>query len=303
MTLADSEQFTDSQRVRAAVVLSQYLSDQPRQLVETLLMTDDYNQYSPLLDSLRPHVDEARKELTSALEGDSADGSSEATNHRHRRALAAVALVDFGSADRVWPLLRQTSDPSLRSTIVKYFRRFRVSAQAIADHLSNETDVTIRRVLVQILGGTHQPSLTATMRTAIAEQLKQRLLSSPDPGIHASTMWAFQQWDVPMPPRPQGLAEITDERQKEIDRWDLEIENLGRQMDEALSESSEARDIWEEQLRERIQNSTVSGEVARFTFDQPEDATANVVSDDSGQYIGPGAICVLYRACSETLRN
>lgn len=277
--LVDRE-LISSQRARAAVVLSQYLSARPDQLIEALLTTDDYSQFAPLLEALRPHEDVVREPLVEVFETDDAN-----ENEWTRQALAAVALLEFGSADQVWPRLRQTTAPTLRSMIIKYLRRFRANPVTIAERLSQETDVTIRRALVQILGGTHQASLTATSRSQLAAQLEDLVRREHDPGLHGSAMWALQQWKIPAPQTDRGLAEVTADRERRVARWDAEIQQIRSELEATESDLFEPQKTWEQQLTERRYDA-VSGELARFEFDEPGQETKSTVSDIVGRYVG-----------------
>ena len=60
-------------------------------------------------------------EIAKSLASVNEEGSEEAKDRlAERQARAAIALVRLGNADEVWPLLRHSADPRLRSFIVNW---------------------------------------------------------------------------------------------------------------------------------------------------------------------------------------
>jgi hypothetical protein len=65
-----------------------------------------------------------------------AEGSEEVKDRRaQRQARAAIAPVRLGYADKVWPLLRHSADPRLRTFIVHWLNPLSADAKAIAAEL------------------------------------------------------------------------------------------------------------------------------------------------------------------------
>src|SRR4029077_16782638 len=80
-----------------------------------------------------------------------------------RQANLAVALLEMGEAQKVWPLLRfpangsaviepSWGDPRLRSYLVHHFAYLRAGAQSLGAQLSVEKDDSIRQALILSLG-------------------------------------------------------------------------------------------------------------------------------------------------------
>ena len=63
--------------------------------------------------------------------------------HWKRQSMAAVTLVHLGFSDEVWPLLKFTSRPSLRSFIIYYLGKLGTNHNTLAARLQVESDVTI----------------------------------------------------------------------------------------------------------------------------------------------------------------
>jgi hypothetical protein len=69
-----------------------------------------------------------------------------------RQANAAVALFLMGRPDKVWPLLKHSPDPTVRSYLIDRIGPRGADAGAIVEQLQDERDVTIRRALILSLG-------------------------------------------------------------------------------------------------------------------------------------------------------
>ena len=116
----------ESERSFATTILIDFASDDPRLLAD-LLMDAGSTAYATLFPVARQQAAgvlpvlqaEIAKSLASVNEG----GSEEAKDRlAERQARAAAALVRLGNADQVWPLLRHSADPRLRSFIVNWLK-------------------------------------------------------------------------------------------------------------------------------------------------------------------------------------
>ncbi len=118
-----------------------------------------------------------------------------------RQANAALGLLRMGHADIVWPLLRHSPDPSLRTYIFSRFSTTRVSPSTIAERLPVETDLSIQRALILGLGQYTSPS--PVLQTAVVPQLLSCYRHMTDPGLHVAAEWVLRRWG-----REPELAEI-----------------------------------------------------------------------------------------------
>ena len=69
-----------------------------------------------------------------------------------RQANAAVALLRMNQPEKVWPLLKHSPDPRVRSYLIHRFGPLGADARAIVKRLDEEPDITIRRALILSLG-------------------------------------------------------------------------------------------------------------------------------------------------------
>jgi serine/threonine protein kinase len=205
----------EKQREVASIALADYLRDRPPRLVNVLLRADEFAEFSPLIDALRPHAAAIHDSLFEEIRAAAPDDATffERNAHWKRQSIAAVTLVYLGRGDDVWPLLKFTPDPSLRSFTIHHLGKLGADPKALAARLQVETDVSIRRALIQSLGGAGAARISPADRTRIAAQLQAMYVSDPDPGIHGSTSWTLRQWGVTLPELPHGSPASAVENQ------------------------------------------------------------------------------------------
>ena len=91
------------------------------------------------------------------------EGSEEAKDRlAQRQARAAIALVRLGDADLVWPLLRHSADPRLRSFIVNWLNPLGADPKAIVAELTADPSpatglVAVPGVRFRASGGRQPP--------------------------------------------------------------------------------------------------------------------------------------------------
>jgi len=110
---------SESDRTWATTVLSAYAGDRPEVLTD-LLMDAGNKPFAVLFSGVLSHRDRAlpllNDTVSTPLESKKTDDEKEAL--AKRQANAAVALLRLGQSDRVWPLLRHSPDPRVRSYLI-----------------------------------------------------------------------------------------------------------------------------------------------------------------------------------------
>jgi len=139
-----------------------------------------------------------------------------------RQARAAVALVRLGQPEKVWPLLRHSADPGLRSFIVNWLQPLGANASAVAaefkrresarheagpvagrgspdlarmDAILFHSETSIRRGLILALGSYGPDALSPPEKEPLITKLLDLYHNDPDSGIHAAAEWALRQWN------------------------------------------------------------------------------------------------------------
>ena len=295
----------EKQREAAAFVLSQYLADEPEKLVAVILVADELAEYSPFIEALKPHAASVKQPLLTEMQSAMPDQLARTNDqlseenqqlrdaHWKRQSLAAVTLVHLGYGDEVWSLLKFSPDPSLRSFIIHHLGKLGTNHSTLAARLDMETEVSIRRALIQSLGGLDSSRIPSADRSRIAEQLQGLYINDPDPGIHGSASWALRQWKVALPELPVGEPVLTEERKTRIAKLTAEVETIGQKIVESEQNLPARQAVWERQLREQpatLPASLSEGLVAHYPLDETEGKeTANAVSGQpGGVYAGPG---------------
>jgi formylglycine-generating enzyme required for sulfatase activity/peroxiredoxin len=121
---------------------------------------------------------------------------------------AAVALLRLGHAEQVWPLLRHSPDPSVRSQLIHRLGPLGVDLWAVLRRLEEEKNVSARRALILCLGEFGPDRLPAADRNELLPKLLSMYRDDPDPGIHGAAEWLLRQWNQQGKIRPidQQLA-------------------------------------------------------------------------------------------------
>ncbi len=111
-----------------------------------------------------------------------------------QQAAAATVLLRLRVPASVWPMLRDSSGPRVRSYLLDQLRSHGLDTATLLARLSSEEDVGSRRSLVQALGEQAAGNLlTAAEKTAAIAELGARFSSDPDPGVHGMCEWSLRQ--------------------------------------------------------------------------------------------------------------
>jgi formylglycine-generating enzyme required for sulfatase activity len=111
------------------------------------------------------------------------------------RANAAVAYLRLGYPDKVWPLLHHRPDPTFRTYLIDRVRPALGHPRLLLEPLEYESDVSVRRALLLILGRFHWSDLTAAERDALLSTLLGWYRDDPDPGLHSAIASLFRRWE------------------------------------------------------------------------------------------------------------
>jgi serine/threonine protein kinase/formylglycine-generating enzyme required for sulfatase activity len=125
-----------------------------------------------------------------------------------RQANAGAALVALGRAQKVWPLLKHSPDPTLRSYLIERLGPVGAEANVLANRLSREEEVSIRRAILLALGEFGPERLPSAERDKLIPRLIPLYRDDPDPGIHGAAEWLLRQWgqETRLREAEQGMA-------------------------------------------------------------------------------------------------
>ena len=202
--LKHNTEFSATERNIASNLLLNYAQEEPGVLAEALLESDEV-QFPRFLEAVRDRHAAGLPFLISQISS-SLDGIQDAAlkeRQANRMANAGLSLMMLGDREHVWGLLKHSQDSRVRSYLISRIGRLGTDPAPIADRLgitSNkqalvETDLTVRRALVQTLGMFPETVLTKAHREKWLPRIQELYRESPDPGLHSSAEWLLRQWN------------------------------------------------------------------------------------------------------------
>src|SRR5262245_48259210 len=115
--------------------------------------------------------------------------------------------------EKVWPLLKHSPDPRVRSYLIHLLGPSGVDFKIIRQQLRDQLDVTIRQALLLSLGEFWQEDIADEDRDALVNDLREWYSNHPDPGLHGAVEWLLRKWK-----RDEWLKE-TDDNWAEQKHW------------------------------------------------------------------------------------
>jgi formylglycine-generating enzyme required for sulfatase activity/tRNA A-37 threonylcarbamoyl transferase component Bud32 len=188
----------DSERPLAALALADYLNDKPKRLTELALLADNGQEFLPFLDALRSHRSACVEELRPfVMQPPPADAKPDVRDSfRRRQANAAACLLALNERDAVWPLLKHSPNPSLRSFIIDRLARLGADSKSLSDRLEQEMDPSTRQALILALGDFDVGKFSTEERQGFVEKLSALYRHDPDPGVHSAAGWTLRQYQA-----------------------------------------------------------------------------------------------------------
>jgi formylglycine-generating enzyme required for sulfatase activity len=133
-----------------------------------------------------------------------------------RQANVAVALLVMGRGDKVWPLLKHSPDPTLRSFLIERLGSGGVAPKDLVARLGREPEVSVRRAILLSLGGYGLDRLPQAERDNLVPGLVPLYQDDPDPGVHGAAEWVLRQWQAEGKTRGVKLAKGKEKGKR---RW------------------------------------------------------------------------------------
>ena len=236
-TIFQDKKRLEIERTLATNILTDYARDDP-DLLADLLLDSEEKPFAVLFDKLKAHQERAVPVLEAEL---ARKASPEATADdkdqlAQRQARAAVALLRLGQGEKVWPLLRHSPDPSVRSYIVNWLKPLGAEPKALMTKLEGlahdpvsipkdgksrmdailfHPETSKRRALILALGTYGTDGLSPGEREPLIGKLLDLYRNDPDAGIHGAAEWTLRQWG-----QQEKLKELDAELMKLKDRGD-----------------------------------------------------------------------------------
>ena len=177
------------QQTVAADYLAVYAAEHVTELVN-LTAKAKPEQFPKLLRVLESHGDVGVRELQIAL----TDNQANAELIAPRKANLAVALLSLDRDANIWPMLRHSPDPTLRSYLIHGFKRLSCDPSTLLHRLLKEQDDPIRRALILSLGEYDAQDLATEDRELIVRSVEAWYRQDTDPGVHGAAGWLLRRW-------------------------------------------------------------------------------------------------------------
>jgi formylglycine-generating enzyme required for sulfatase activity len=184
-----------TERSVATGVLRDYTLDDPAVLIE-LVKDADPEQFAVLEPGLARHRAAALEAMVQEVARIAPATETDANKERlaHRQENAAIGLLRMGRPEPVWPLLKHSPDPRLRSQLVCNLGQRGVPPQVLVERLRVEPDVSARRALLLALAGYKSGQLAMEAQLRLVEDAAKLYRDDPDSGIHAAARCLLLRW-------------------------------------------------------------------------------------------------------------
>jgi serine/threonine protein kinase/formylglycine-generating enzyme required for sulfatase activity len=224
----------ETERSLATDILAEYAAEQPLVLAE-LLMDGDDKQFAVLYPKLRDHGERGMIPLQEAIDRRLPPDADENAKEKlaKRQANAAVALLRMGQPASVWPMLKHSPDPRVRSYLIHRLGPLGADARAVVQHLDAEPDVTIRRALVLSLGEFSEAAFSPGERDGVVRRLQELYRTAEDPGLHGAAEWLLRRWR-----QSQWLRQVNDEWAKDNPQREQKLDRIRQGLAMAKDQSS-----------------------------------------------------------------
>jgi eukaryotic-like serine/threonine-protein kinase len=188
---------SESERTLATTLLSDYAGDDP-DVLANLLMDAEPKAYATLFPIAQRETAKTSPLFQAEVQKKANPAENESNPERvkdqlaERQARAAVSLVRMGKADQVWPLLKHSADPRLRSFVVNWLSPLGTDPRLIATELERidprikptpsdgqqameailfHPETSIRRALILALGTYGTEGLSPAERESLTVKL------------------------------------------------------------------------------------------------------------------------------------
>jgi len=179
--------------VRKALLppLAVFLEDEKRSPAERRLIANIYGNYAA-------DVPEAYARLEKRLAEESAPDAlaEKKLELTKQQANIGVGLLMLDRGTQVWPLLKHSPDPTLRSFLIERLGPGGVDARLLLARLDEEKDTSMRRALLLCLGEYGLDRLPLVERQNLLPRMLDLYRNDPDPGIHGAARWLLKKWQA-----------------------------------------------------------------------------------------------------------
>jgi formylglycine-generating enzyme required for sulfatase activity len=109
----------------------------------------------------------------------------------------ALGAFVMGKEEFVWPLLKHSANPTVRSYLIERFAPAGVDPQVLVARLKVEKETSVKRAILLSLGEFGPNRLIQTERKKLLPWLLDVYHNEPDSGMHGACEWLLRRWQAP----------------------------------------------------------------------------------------------------------
>ncbi len=248
--LADADQDA-AVRERTALALARFFSEQPQELLNTLLLCRSRNEMQPIIAAISsPNKDILDQLEAIAEEGQQSIPEMDFEPRHHEIGIATATLAHFG---KIHSLLRALESPpglsrwnrSQQSLTKHYLSVLPVAHETALEALNDsKLDEETRRGLVEALGRHGTQGLALAQVDTICTKLDKLYKNELDPGIHQTAAWALTQYGRTPSIAPIALAKPGNLLSGSVRDWSALIAIAEEEKAEAAGQFLVRRKEW-----------------------------------------------------------
>lgn len=202
-----------AERSVATNLLADYAAGQPPVLAE-LLMDADRQQFAVIYPKFQEVASQSlpllAQEIGKAITAEFPFSDETRETLAKRQANAAAALLRMNQSEKVWPLLKHSPDPRMRSYLIHCLSPLGADPATLWRRLDEEPDITVRRALILSLGEYSGKQLSPDVRKVFLPKLQAIYRTASDSGLHSAVEWLLRQWQ-----QETWLRQVNEEWAKE----------------------------------------------------------------------------------------
>ena len=195
-----------------------------RDVLADLLMDADEKQFAVIYPKFKEHGEQGLPVLIGEIDKKLPPDCQRTTPRRSWRSgrrMRRWPCLRMNQPAKVWPLLKHSPDPRVRSYLIHRLGPLGADAGAIVKRLDEEPDVTIRRALLLSLGEFGEKELSPEDRKALLPKLQEMYRTETDPGLHAAAEWLLRTWK-----QEAWLKQVNEEWAKDKEQREKRLEGI-----------------------------------------------------------------------------
>src|SRR5262249_51464697 len=110
-----------------------------------------------------------------------------------RQGRAAAELLRLGEAHEVWPLLKHSHDPGVRSYLIERLAAINADPVDLIRRYGGKPEISERPALLIALGDFRADQVKTSERTPFVAELLSVYETDSDPGLHSAIDWLLRQ--------------------------------------------------------------------------------------------------------------